>query len=139
MLMNPWGAAALALVLSATAAVAELPVIVLVSPMIPAVRLASPPAPPAPPTTPLPPAPPVTVLPADEPSPSPASLAAEPAVYGIHIGNEPGQFALIHIIIQIAAIIGGQRELAIGKGAGTAPAGHDIGPTVSGRCRSIPV
>ena len=68
-----------------------------------------------------------------------APLAAEPAVYGIHIGNEPGQFALIHIIIQIAAIIGGQRELAIGKGAGTAPAGHDIGPTVSGRCRSIPV
>ena len=54
--------------------------------------------------------------------------AAEFAVHRIHILNETGQFALIHIIVQVSAVFGGKGQLAIGKGTGPTPAGYDIRP-----------
>ena len=70
----------------------------------------------------------------------PVDLAIGPAiaaVHAVHIGNQTGKLALIHIIIQVSAIVRRKRQLPVREGPRAAPAGYDIRIAV-GRLR-LPV
>ena len=62
---------------------------------------------------------------------------AELAVNGIHVGNQAGQFALIHVIVQIAAVIRRQRQLPVRESPRSAPAGDNICAPVARRRRPV--
>ena len=63
--------------------------------------------------------------------------SAVAAIDGIYIGNQMSQFPFIHIIVQISAVVGGQREFSVGKCTGAAPAANDILPSFFRRCGSV--